>query len=153
MTIAMNTISDFELRGLNKQKIGMRKGGAPPGFTSIDVDELVASHNMYKTAWTAYSKLGLDVPEELANYTPVIPTMFDEEGMFYGTNPKGFAREGLTHDVYIKIDSSTGANTDTYKKMAYNIVYNWDDVMKTGSDVEKTNMLKSLEQLKKQYNF
>ena len=33
------------------------------------------------------------------------------------------------------------------------MVYNWDDIMKTGSDTEKSNMLKSLELLKKAYNF
>jgi hypothetical protein len=133
----------------------MRKGGAPPGFTSIDVDELVASHNMYKTAWTAYSKLGLDVPGELANYTPVLPTMFDDDERWGAIpdKPKGFVKEGLTHDVYIKIDSSTGGGTDTYKKMAYNIVYNWDDVMKSGSQTEINNMMASLNTLKQRYKF
>ena len=155
MTMAMNTIQEFELKGLNKQKIGMRKGGAPPGFTSLQVDELVASHNMYKTAWTAYAKLGLDMPEELANYAPVLPTMFDDEERWGAIpdKPKGFVKEGLTHDVYIKIDSSTGEGTDTHKKMAYNIVYNWDDIMKSGSQTEINNMLASLNKLKQAYKF
>ena len=36
--------------------------------------------------------------------------------------------------------------------MAFNIVYNWEDIMRTGGDA-KTNMLKSFELLKKAYDF
>ena len=44
-------------------------------------------------------------------------------------------------------------DNDTYKKIAFNIVYNWEDIMKTGGDTEKANMLKSFELLKKAYSF
>jgi hypothetical protein len=147
---ARKTIEGYEQGGMNVAELKFLQGEVPEGFTSADVDNFTASHSLYKEAYKAYIKTGKAIPDDLKGVAPVSHDMFDEEGRFFGTNPNEFAKEGLDYNKYTEIQRS---DNEIYKKIAFEIIYNWEDIMKTGSDIEKTNMLKSFELLKKAYNF
>jgi hypothetical protein len=147
---ARKEIQGYEQGGMNVEELKFLEGEVPEGFTSADVDIFTASHSLFKEAYKAYTKAGHVIPDDLKGVAPVSPDMFDEEGRIYGTNPNEFAKEGLDYNKYTEIQRS---DNEIHKKIAFEMVYNWDDIMKTGSDTEKSNMLKSLELLKKAYNF
>ena len=147
---ARKAIQGYEQGGMNVGELKFLEGEVPEGFTSADVDIFTASHGLFKEAYKAYTKAGHVIPDDLKGVAPVSPDMFDEEGMIYGTNPNEFAEEGLDYNKYTEIQRS---DNEIHKKIAFEMVYNWDDIMKTGSDAEKANMLKSLELLKQAYNF
>jgi hypothetical protein len=148
---ARKTIQGYEQGGMDVAELKFLQGEVPEGFTSVDVDNFTASHSLYKEAYKAYIKTGKAFPDDLKGIAPVSPDMFydDPEAHFFN-EPKEFTSDGLTPELYKEIQRS---DNEVYKKMAFEIVYNWEDIMKTGGDVEKTNMLKSFEILKKAYSF
>ena len=148
---ARKTIQDYEQGGMDVAELKFLRGEVPEGFTSADVDNFSASHSLYKEAYKAYIKTGNAIPDDLKGVAPVSPDMFydDPDARFFN-EPKEFTSEGLTPELYKEIQRS---DNETYKRMAFEIVYNWEDIMKTGGDVEKANMLKSFEKLKKAYSF
>ena len=148
---ARKTIQGYEQGGMDVAELKFLQGEVPEGFTSADVDNFSASHSLYKEAYKAYTKTGEAFPDDLKGIAPVSPDMFyDDPDAHFFNEPKEFTSEGLTPELYKEIQRS---DNETYKRMAFEIVYNWEDIMKTGGDVEKANMLKSFEKLKKAYSF
>jgi hypothetical protein len=151
---ARDTIQGYEQKGMSKKKLALRKGSPYGDFTSIDVDIFSSSHDLFKEAYKAYTKKGGIIPNDLTGVKPVTELMFyNDPDAWVFDEPKEFTKEGLTPEVYEEIQSSTQPGSETLQKIAFNIVYNWEDIMKHGSDTEKNNMLKGFESLKKAYSF
>ena len=157
---AHKTIQDFEQQGLSSEVLGdVLKGEIPEGFTSSQVNQFLASNSLYKEAYKGFIKKGGILPDDLIGVAPVSPNMFTEDtGLLGRDEDKDFSAEGLNYEKYIEIQQ--GKN-ETYKKIAFNIIYNWDDVMDAASKpkatkeekAKKTNILKTFENLKQAYNF
>ena len=151
---ARKTIEGYEGRGMSKRQLSLRKGSPYGEFTSADVDIYTSSHDLFKEAYKAYIKKGEKIPEDLIGVAPVTDNMFynDPDAWFFDS-PKEYTKEGLTPEVYDEIQNSTQPGSEIYQQIAFNIVYNWEDIMKHGEEQQKQNMLTSLERLKKAYDF
>jgi len=151
---ARKIIEGYEGRGMSKRQLSLRKGSPYGEFTSADVDIYTSSHDLFKEAYKAYIKKGEKIPEDLIGVAPVTELMFyNDPDAWVFDEPKEFTEEGLTPEVYGEIQSSTQKGSETLQKIAFNIVYNWEDIMKHGEELEKQNMLKGLEALKQAYDF
>jgi len=150
---AKQKIEDYEKKGLSKRQLSLTKG--PYGdFTSVDVNIYTSSHDLFKEAYKAYTKAGNEIPEDLIGVAPINDTMFyNDPDAYFFNEPKEFTDEGLTPEVYDKIQNSTHKGSEKYKEIAFNIVYNWEDIMRHGEETEKLNMIKALEALKRKYDF